>query len=159
MRLSVGFGVVALVAVSTIGCAQSNSNELGSPAAPTSLSDSLAAGPGAGYNASGEWTITVEFPGTGETDDFDAVLNQDAGGNITFVGDDGSQGTLTRLGSGNGRIIAYRVSSVGESGGQCQEQSSGTVRIDTQANTGRGHIVFVEEDCFRGTANVVLTKK
>jgi hypothetical protein len=159
MRLSVCLGIVVLVAVATAGCAQSNGSELVSPAAPGSVSESLAAGPGAGYDASGAWVIVFKFPRTAESADEEVVFNQHADGNITFLLDsEESLVTLTRLGPGNGRVIAYRVSSV-EEVAQCTETASGTVTIDTQTNTGRGQVVFVEEDCTRGTVNLALTKQ
>jgi hypothetical protein len=150
--------MVALVAMATAGCAQSNSGEPASPAAPGSVSESLAVGPGAGYNASGTWLAVFEIPKFG--DSFQEILefNQDADGNITFLDSEGFLVTLTRLGPGNGRFIAYRTSSSGDVA-QCTETASGTATIDTRTNTGRGQLVAVEEDCSKFTVNVTVTKQ
>jgi hypothetical protein len=123
------------------------------------LPDSLAAGPGADYDASGSWHIAVRTPRTGETDEFDTVFNQDADGNITFHGDDGLPITLTRLGPGNGRVIAYRISASFE-GSPCDVEVSGTGTIDTQTNTGRAAVTVVGgESCHSTFAQTAILTK
>ena len=161
MRASVRFGFLFLVLAATVSCAQDARST--SPTAPAPLAGSLTVGPGANYDASGSWHFALTPPRAGETVEFDAVFHPDANGNITFIEPEGGLLiTLTRLGSGDGRVIPYELSSFKQQS-TCSLELSGTVTLDTQTNTGRATIKLAEvgDNCRHGgfPQTAILTKK
>jgi hypothetical protein len=162
MRASVRLVCLCLLLGAATGCADARSD---SPTAPASPLDLLAAGPGANYDASGSWHFVVREPRAGERGEFDAVLHQDANGNITFIEPDGGLLiTLTRLGSGNGRVISYKLSASREES-PCTFEVSGTATLDTKTDTGRAAVRLswvgdTGENCDQGaTQTVTFSKK
>lgn len=100
------FGLILLLIAGTAGCGQSGPGVRASLTAPSSLeSGATHLGPGASYDASGLWRVTVTQRNLTnnqvQTFEFDSVITQDADGNLQSS--DGV--TMTRLASGS--RIAY----------------------------------------------------
>ena len=139
------FGFFLLLVAGTVGCAQSGTGIPSSLTAPSSRSVGVSApalepaalGPGASYDASGEWEFrTNDIHGNPVDSPFNTCVSQDqATGNLSFLAD-GDPATLERLSAGTGEIITYRLFGSGpESGTECDVQFKGTARLDTTTST------------------------
>ena len=153
------FGLFLLLIAGTAGCGQSGPGVQASLTAPSSLeSGATHVGPGASYDASGLWRVTVTqrnlTDNQVQTFEFDSVITQDTDGNLR--GSDGV--TLTRLASG--LIVAYKISAF-ESHPSCNTELSGSAQIDTRTNTLTAHLSGLNNDgqgCFRVQSSITATK-
>ena len=99
-----------------------------------------AAGPSAGYDATGRWHFVQTSPNPNLNDTFDADVIQDpTTGDLTVhihqANGDEETGTLERLSKGGGAIITYRFADISDEGGLCDIGVMGTARLDTSTNT------------------------
>ena len=153
------FGLFLLLIAGTAGCGQSGPGVGASLTAPSSLeSGATHLGPGASYDASGLWRVTVTQRNLTnnqvQTFEFDSVITQDTDGNLQSS--DGV--TMTRLASG--LRIAYKISAF-ESHPSCNTELSGSAQIDTATNTLTAHLSGLNNDgqgCFRVQSTITATK-
>jgi hypothetical protein len=153
------FGVLLLMIVATVGCAQFGGENAALPTAPSSLSEGPSArmaGPGVSYDATGSWHAVVIDQRSPDTiaEEFNADLTQDADGTITFLRF-GAPQVLTR--KGTGLIITYDVS-IFVASSPCNFDLSGTARLDTRTNTITARVVGTENDCTKITQLATFTK-
>jgi hypothetical protein len=146
------FGFLLLLIAGTAGCAQSETGAPASPTSPSSLSagpSATAVGPSAGYDASGTWCIAnTDAKGNLEGDPFETIITQDpATGDLSLTDEDGMAVRLARLSNGQGAIITYRLSFIGNEGGECDFRAKGTLLLDTTTNTVTGNLRLKELGC------------
>jgi hypothetical protein len=153
------FGFFLLLIAGTVSCAQSGT---GVPAPLTALSSlsvgpsAAAVGPGASYNATGDWRFVTAFPGQPD-EIFVAYVTQLPNGDLTFEEGDGPV-TLERLSQGGGNVITYRLFGSGpESGTDCDVRALGTARLDTTTNTLTANVRLKELGCDNQRVGFVVT--
>jgi hypothetical protein len=133
------FGFSLLLIAGTVGCAQSETGAPASPTSPSSLSggpSATAVGPSAGYDASGTWcVVNTDAHGNPVDPPFEQLFSQDPDtGDLLFT-DEGQLVRAERLSNGQGKIITYQVSFIGNEGGECDLRIKGTILLDTTTNT------------------------
>ena len=130
---------VSLIAVLAVGCAEPGARENASPTAPSALSggpSATAAGPSAGYNAGGTWcVINTDAHGNPVDPPFEQFFSQDPDtGDLLFT-DEGQLVRAVRLSQGDGKILTYQISFIGNEGGECDLRLKGTILLDTTTDT------------------------
>ena len=133
------FGFSLLVIAGTVGCAQSGTGDPASPTAPSALSggpSANAVGPSVGYDASGTWcVVNTDAHGNPVDPPFEQLFSQDPDtGDLLFT-DEGQPVRAKRLSNGQGKIITYQVSFIGNEGDECDLRIKGTILLDTTTNT------------------------
>ena len=151
MRASSTAAIVFIATLFVVGCTQSPS-----PTVPSSASSvaSSALGPGASYNATGTWRIVDSDVHGNDAEVSFTDITQDGEGNLHFL-DEGAPITAERLGTGV--IITYRLSFIGNEGGDCDLQIQGTMRLDTRTNTMTMNVLVRQLGCEHQHLNRVLT--
>ena len=144
-----------LVAALAVSCAQSGTGSLTSPSAASAGAAATAAGPSAGYNATGMWRFVSSL--NGEVDTRDAFVTQLANGDLQFLDEDDVLVTLVRLSEGDGPIITYRLANVGDEGGECLVRAKGTILLYTRTNTLTANVRLKELGCDNQRAPVTIT--
>lgn len=147
--------VAPLLAVLAVSCAQSGNGSLTSPSSASAGAAATAAGPSAGYNATGKWHFVTRL--NDEEDTFDTMVTQLPNGDLTFLDEDGAPVTLVRLSQGDGRIFTYRLHSVDDEGGECLVRAQGTVLLDTKTSTLSANVRLKELGCDNQRAPVTVT--
>ena len=136
-RLLPLFGL-PLIAVVAVSCAQPGPGDGVSPASPSALSgpSATAAGPSAGYDASGTWcVVNTDAHGNPVDPPFEQLFSQDPDtGDLLFT-DEGEPRRAERLSNGQGKIITYQLSFIGNEGGECDLRIKGTILLDTTTDT------------------------
>ena len=136
-RLLPLFGL-PLIAVVAVSCAQPGPGDGVSPASPSALSgpSATAAGPSAGYDASGTWcVVNTDAHGNPVDPPFEQLFSQDPDtGDLLFT-DEGQPVRAERLSNGQGKIITYQLSFIGNEGGECDLRIKGTILLDTTTDT------------------------
>lgn len=158
------FGLPLLV-VFAISCAQPGAEDGVSPTSPSSLAggpSATAAGPSAGYDASGTWcVVNTDAHGNPVDPPFEQLFSQDPDtGDLLFT-DEGQPVRAKRLSKGQGKIITYQVSFIGNEGGECDLRIKGTILLDTTTNTfTSANLRLTELGCSNGRfgAGVIGTK-
>ena len=143
---------IPLIAVFAVSCAQSST--LTSPGAVPAGTAATAAGPSAGYDATGMWRVVSTF--NGETETHDSLITQLPNGDLQFM-DEGELVTLVRLTKGDARIIAYRLDTVSDEGSECLLGEKATILLDTETNTLTANIRLKELGCDNQRGAVILT--
>ena len=150
------FGLLT-IAVFAVSCAQPG----GGPASPSSLSGgaaTTAAGPSAGYDASGTWSFVFTDVHGGFDGDFDSEVHQDpVTGDLTFLDNDDFLVTLERLSNGEGAIITYRQADIETGSRGCDFRVMGTARLDTTTNTLTMPFRLKQLDCDNLRVGGILT--
>ena len=127
-----------LIAVVAVSCAQPGPGDGVSPASPSALSgpSATAAGPSAGYDASGTWcVVNTDAHGNPVDPPFEQLFSQDPDtGDLLFT-DEGQPRRAERLSKGQGKIITYQISFIGNEGDECDLRIKGTILLDTTTNT------------------------
>src|SRR5262245_21726736 len=176
--MSIRVAALCFISLFAVSCAQGGA----SPTSPSALTaPAAAAGPSAGYDATGRWPAAAAagpsagYDATGRwrfvqtsanpnlNDTWDAdVLQDPTTGNLTVHDDDGHPVTLERLSQGTGVIITYRIAFISvEGSGPCDLlRIQGTARLDTTTNTMTLPIRLKQLGCEneRAGAVVVATK-
>ena len=136
-RLLPLFGL-PLIAVVAVSCAQPGPGDGVSPASPSALSgpSATAAGPSAGYDASGTWcVVNTDAHGNPVDPPFEQLFSQDPDtGDLLFT-DEGEPRRAERLSNGQGKILTYQLSFNGNEGGECDLRIKGTILLDTTTDT------------------------
>lgn len=155
-----GLPMIALA----VSCAQPGGRDSASPTSPSAVPgpSATAAGPSAGYDVSGPWCVTnTDAHGNPVDEPVEQVITEDpATGDISLINEDGELVTLRRLSNGQGKLITYGLSHIGDEGGECDLLSKGTVLVDTTTNTLTANIRLKVLDCSndRLGVGVVATK-
>ena len=137
--------VVSVATLFVVGCTQSTSPTMASSGvtAPTSAQVS----PGASYDASGRWRVVDTDVHGNDAEVSFTDITQDGDGNLHFL-DEGLPVTAERLGTGV--IITYRLSFIGNEGGDCDIQIQ-AMRLDTRTNTMTMNVLVRELGCDTST--------
>jgi hypothetical protein len=128
---------LCFISLFAVSCAQGGVSPA-SPSAPTAPSASAAAGPSAGYDATGRWHFVQTSPNPNLVDTWDADVTQDSRtGNLIVHDEEGNPVTLERLSQGSGAIITYRLDLVSVEGTVSCDRLDimGTARLDTSTDT------------------------
>jgi len=158
--MSIRVAALCFISLFAVSCAQGGA----SPTSPSALTaPAAAAGPSAGYDATGRWRFVQTSANPNLNDTWDAdVLQDPTTGNLTVHDDDGNPVTLERLSQGTGVIITYRIAFISvEGSGPCDLlRIQGTARLDTTTNTMTLPIRLKQLGCEneRAGAVVVATK-
>lgn len=149
------FGFSLFLIAVTVGCAQPGTGVPAPLTSPSSLSvpSAAAVGPSASYDATGCWRFVEE----GESPFVRYVSQDSSTGNLSFLDEDFSPIILERLSQGTGAIITYRISLIGDEGGECDIRIKGTVVLDTTTNTLTGRVRLKELGCSNGRLGAVIT--
>ena len=129
---------LSLFAVVAASCAQPGPGDGAAPASPSALPgpSATAVGPSAGYDATGTWcVVNTDAHGNPVDPPFDQLFTQDPDtGDLLFT-DEGQLVRARRLSQGQGKILTYQISFIGDEGGECDLRIKGTILLDTTTNT------------------------
>lgn len=143
-----------LISVFAVSCAQPGAGVTAPSPSSGSIGPSItAAGPSAGYDASGTWCVSnTDAGGNVDGAPFETTFSQDpATGDLSLTDEDGNPVTLQRLSNGQGEVVTYRIDFIGNEGGSdCDIRIKGTVLLDTTTNTFTGNVRLKELGCSNG---------